>query len=76
MTYTVSTTTAVALAVLVVWDLFWRGLALWHAAREQRRAWFITLLIINSASVLPIIYLLMHRKTDHYAMPHLKGVAP
>ena len=51
----------VALPLLVVWDLVWRGLALWGSARRSQTAWFVCLLIFNTLGVLPIIYLLLNR---------------
>jgi hypothetical protein len=43
--------------VLAVWDLIWKGIALWKAAKNNQRNWFILLLIINSFGIFPIIYL-------------------
>ena len=48
----------VALVILGIWVLIWRGIALWHSAQNEQKEWFIALLIINSAGILPIIYLL------------------
>ncbi|MGH4025203.1 MAG: DUF5652 family protein [Pseudonocardiaceae bacterium] len=59
----------VLLIVLVAWELVWKGLALWRAARNDQPAWFIVLLIINSVGILPIIYLLTHRKPPATATP-------
>lgn len=58
MSYNLSTTWAVVLALVIVWDLIWRGLALWRAGRNDQPGWFVALMIINSAGILPIIYLL------------------
>lgn len=46
------------IVVLVIWDIIWRGLALWHSARKNQLFWFLPLLVINSIGILPIIYLL------------------
>jgi uncharacterized membrane protein YiaA len=43
--------------LVAVWSLFWKILALWHAARANERGWFIAMLILNTAGVLEIIYL-------------------
>lgn len=50
------------LLVLGIWDLVWRGLALWRAGGNRQQGWFIALLIINSAGILPIIYLLTNKE--------------
>ena len=47
----------VALILLTLWSLFWKGLALWHAARRENLGWFIVILLVNTAGILEIIYL-------------------
>lgn len=54
----ISTAQAILIVVLVFWDLFWKGWALWRSAKRGQSIWFIAILIINSAGILPIIYLL------------------
>jgi len=44
------------LAVLVVWSLIWKGLALWKAARNNSKPWFVVLLIVNTLGILEILY--------------------
>ena len=57
MNFEITTTQTIVLGVLAVWDLYWRGRALWHSAQAKNRNWFIALLLINSIGILPIIYL-------------------
>ena len=45
------------LAILSVWDLVWRGIALWKASKNNKQYWFIALLIFNTVGILPIIYI-------------------
>lgn len=45
------------LLTALVWSLFWKGTALWHAARKGHGAWFVAMLFINTLGVLEIIYL-------------------
>jgi len=45
------------LLVIIVWSLFWKGLALWHAGRRAHPIWFIVMLIVNTVGILEIIYL-------------------
>lgn len=47
---------------LIVWSLFWKGLALWKAGTRKEKIWFIALLLINTVGILEIIYLLTRRK--------------
>jgi Family of unknown function (DUF5652) len=51
-----------ALIVLItIVDLILRGLALWRSARAGQSVWFVVLLIVNTAGILPAIYLLLNR---------------
>jgi hypothetical protein len=45
------------LVVALLWSLFWKGLALWHAARKNRGWWFVIMLFVNTLGILEIIYL-------------------
>ncbi|NLT20508.1 MAG: hypothetical protein GXY16_05870 [Syntrophomonadaceae bacterium] len=47
---------------LLVWSLFWKGLALWRSARMNHKGWFIALLIINTLGIFEIIYIIATRK--------------
>lgn len=58
---TIPTLWIVIIIVIALWELVWKGMALWKAAHNEHLAWFIIILIVNSAGLLPIIYLLMHR---------------
>ncbi len=49
------------IAVIALWDLLWKGIALWKAARKEQKYWYILLLLINSAGIVPIIYLLINK---------------
>ena len=48
---------APALPFLLMWEGFWKGLALWHSARRDQSVWFVVLIVVNTAGILPIIYL-------------------
>lgn len=43
--------------ILVAWTIVWKGLALWRAARNGEKVWFVALLIVNTAGILEILYL-------------------
>ncbi len=45
------------LVILVLWSVFWKGLALWHSARRGQYWWFVILLVVNTVGVLEIVYL-------------------
>ncbi len=44
------------LAIIITWVLFWKGLALWKAARRNSPTWFVVLLVINTVGILEILY--------------------
>lgn len=47
----------VFVAVVTLWSLPWKGMAMWKAARASDKKWFIALLIVNTAGILDILYL-------------------
>ena len=49
--------TIMILAVAIIWSLFWKGTALWHAARKGRGWGFVAMLFVNTLGILEIIYL-------------------
>lgn len=48
--------------ILIIWEAMWKLIAMWKAGRNNHLAWFICIALINTAGILPIIYILMHRK--------------
>lgn len=54
----------IALLVVGVWSLVWKGIGLWYAAKNQQRKWFITILIIDVLGLLPIIYLIWFKPEE------------
>jgi len=46
------------LFILLAWAIFWKGLALWRAARLKQLGWYIALLVINTLGLLEIVYLI------------------
>lgn len=61
MTYHLTNTQIYLIAILAVWELIWKGLALWRAAKRRQPGWFIAILLINSAGLLPMAYLLLNK---------------
>ncbi|MEX2090875.1 MAG: DUF5652 family protein [Candidatus Paceibacterota bacterium] len=50
------------LAIVAVWSLFWKGLAMWRAAKLGSKKWFVALLILNTVGILEILYLYVFSK--------------
>jgi len=49
-------------AVVVLWSLFWKGMALWKSARSSHKWWFVALLLINTVGILEILYIYVFSK--------------
>ena len=47
----------ILIILLVLWDLYWKAHALWMAAQNNDKKFFIALLVVNSVGILPIYYL-------------------
>lgn len=45
------------LLLIIAWILFWKGWALWRAAKNNQKYWFIAILLVNTLGILEIIYL-------------------
>ena len=48
--------------ILAIWEGVWKIIAMWKAGRNNHLAWFICIALFNTAGILPIVYILMHRK--------------
>lgn len=47
--------------ILGIWEMVWKIIAMWRSARNNHLAWFICIALINTAGILPIVYLLTHK---------------
>lgn len=52
----------IILLALIVWELVWKGQALWLSAQKKDKVWFVILLVANTLGILPIIYLVLKKK--------------
>ena len=50
------------LMLVLLWVLPWKGVALWKAARNSHKKWFIALLLLNTLAILEIIYIFVFSK--------------
>lgn len=48
--------------ILGLWEFIWKMIALWRSARNNQAVWFICIAVFNTIGILPIIYILTHRK--------------
>ena len=58
------------LTIAIIWSIVWKGLALWKAAREESKPWFIVLLVLNTFGILEILYLYVFGVKSHHAKHH------
>ena len=58
--------------LLLFWVIPWKGVALWRAARNNHRIWFLVLLVVNTFAVLEIVYLFYFSKKKGSGIPFLK----
>ena len=54
---------AAFLIPLTIWSLFWKGWALWRAAKNDSKVWFVVLLVVNTVGILEILYIFVFGKT-------------
>jgi hypothetical protein len=50
------------LIILGIWDAVWKIIAMWKSARANQLAWFICIAVFNTLGILPIVYILTHKK--------------
>jgi hypothetical protein len=50
------------LVLVAIWDAVWKAIGMWKSARHNQLAWFVCIVIFNTAGILPIIYLLWCQK--------------
>lgn len=50
------------LVPFIIWSLVWKGWALWRAAKNDSKVWFIVLLILNTLGILEILYIFVFGK--------------
>ncbi len=50
------------LLAMLAWTMPWKGVALWKAARNQHKYWFIALLVVNTVGILEILYIFIFSK--------------
>jgi hypothetical protein len=51
-----------SIVAMMLWSLFWKGLALWHAAKRRQPWWFVAMLVVNTVGILEIVYLFVVAK--------------
>ena len=52
----------VLIILVAIWEMIWKGIALWKAGRNNHLTWFVFIFIFNTAGILPIIYIFFFSK--------------
>jgi len=60
--------------VLIVWSGIWKGVGLWRSGRNNHLVWFVLMFVLNTAGVLPIVYLVFFSKKceEKKGLPKIK----
>lgn len=53
------------IALILIWTLAIKGVALWKSARNGHKNWFIILLLVNTLGILELVYLVWFSKEKH-----------
>lgn len=62
---------------LIVWFMIWKGIALWKAGRNNQLTWFVVMFLVNSAGILPIVYIFWFQKNKTVlVLPKVKQKKP
>jgi hypothetical protein len=56
------------LYVLIIWSGIWKGITLWRSARNKQLIWYILLLIVNTAGILEILYLIFFQRNRNNSL--------
>lgn len=55
----------VVLGIILIYSIILKGIALWKAARNGQKNWFIIMLIVNTAGILELLYIFIFSKKDN-----------
>ena len=60
---------------VLLWTMPWKGVALWKAARNSHKRWFVAILLVNSLALLEIIYIffLSKKKKEKQEASQING---
>ena len=64
------------IVAVALWTVAVKGFALWHAARNSQKWWFVALLVINTLGILEVIYLVWFRKNSSSSAAPVANSSP
>jgi len=53
----------------IFWVLPWKGVALWKAAKNSDKKWFIVIFLLNTLSLIEILYIFIFAKRKKATRP-------
>ncbi|MBI2338229.1 hypothetical protein HYU95_03515 [Candidatus Daviesbacteria bacterium] len=56
--------------LLIIWEIFWKGVGLWKSAKKGDLIWFVAILLINLFGIIPLFYLWKTKQLE----PALKDI--
>ena len=65
---------SILIILLALWTIPWKGFALWKAAQNRHKWWFIVLLIVNTLAVLEILYIFVFSKKGELKSEEHEGL--
>lgn len=61
-TFSLTDSQIIFIILASVWSLVWKAFALWKAAGQKDKVWFVALLILNTMGILEILYIFVFSK--------------
>ncbi len=52
------------LILLIVWEVFWKLIGLWKAAKAGDKLWFVAIFVVNFFGLISIFYLWRTKQLD------------
>jgi len=59
--------------LLAIWTLPWKGVALWKAAKNSHKIWFVIIFLLNTLAILDIIYIVFIGKEKKEETKEIKS---
>ena len=58
----------------ILWTLPWKGVALWKAAGNKHKVWFVVLFLVNTLAILEILYIFVFSEKRHKGILQKLGI--
>ncbi|MFH1292142.1 MAG: DUF5652 family protein [bacterium] len=69
------TQTTLLILFVTLWVIPWKAVALWKAARNDHKGWFVVLILLNTLAVLEAVYIFMFSNKHKKAKVALEPMA-